>query len=62
MGVDYVIISKPSHIKFRCPHCNEYVDVSFENVDYKTDCWSDGAWVDCSCCGKEVELDNWEYD
>ena len=26
MGIDYVIISKPSYIKFECPHCHEYVE------------------------------------
>ena len=33
-----------------------------EDVDYKTDDWGDGAWTDCPECGKEVELDNYEYD
>ena len=62
MGVDYTIISKPAYVKFECPYCHEDVEVSFDNVDYKTDYWGDGAWVDCSYCEKEVELDNYEYD
>ena len=62
MSVDYIIISKPSYIKFECPHCHEDVEVDFEHIDFKTDYWSDGAWVDCPDCGKEVELDDWEYE
>lgn len=61
-AVDYVIVSKPDHITFTCPHCNEDVEVSFDKVDFKTDYWGDGAWVDCPECGKEVELDGYEYD
>lgn len=62
MGVDYTIVSKPAYVRFECPHCHEDVEVAFNEVDYNTDCWSDGAWVDCPCCGEEVELDSWEYD
>ncbi len=62
MGVDYTIVSRPSYICFKCPHCHEDVQVPFGEVDYNTDCWSDGAWVDCPYCGEEVELDSWEYD
>lgn len=61
MGIDYVIVSKPSYIMFECPHCHEDVEVSFKEVDYNTDYWGDGAWVDCPKCAKEVELDNYEY-
>ena len=62
MGIGYTIISKPHHIIFRCPHCKEDVEVMFEHVDYMTDYWGDGAWCDCPECGKEVELDDYEYD
>ena len=48
MGTDYIIVSKPAYIYFDCPHCHE------ED--------GDGAWVDCPNCGKEVELDEYEYD
>ena len=58
----YTIISKPSYIIFDCPHCKERVEMPFENVDYNTDCWCDGAWTDCPECGEEVELGDWEYD
>ena len=33
--VDYVIISKPDHIEFICPYCNEDVVVPFGEVDFK---------------------------
>ena len=62
MAVDYIIISTPKWVQFECPHCHEEVEVLFEDVDYKTDYWGDGAWADCPECGKEVELDNYEYD
>ena len=58
----YTIISKPDHITFECPHCNENVNVPFGDVDYNTDYWGDGAWVNCAECGKEVELGGYEYD
>ena len=56
MAVDYVIVSNPVYIKFKCPHCHEDVQMYFR-VEY----W-DSTWVDCPHCGKEVELGNWEYD
>ena len=61
MEIDYVIISKPDKVQFACPHCDADVEVPFEEVDYKTDYWGDGAWVDCPECGKEVELGDYEY-
>ena len=62
MGIDYVIVSKPSYIQFECPHCHKDVEVAFKDVDYNTDYWEDGAWVDCPECGEEVELGDYEYD
>ena len=62
MGIDYTIVSKPSHVRFECPYCKLNVDVPFEDVDFKTDYWGDGAWADCPFCGEELELDNYEYD
>ena len=61
MGVDYTIISKPAYVQFKCPHCYANVEVPFNDVDYKTDYWGDGAWAYCPYCEEEVELDNWEY-
>lgn len=61
-GIDYTIVSTPSFIQFECPHCKEEVEVPFDKVDYKTECWSDGAWADCPECGKEVELGDYDYD
>ena len=58
---DYMIISAPKYIIFTCPYCGEEVQVEFEKVDYLTEVWNDGAWVDCPECDKEVKLCNWEY-
>ena len=42
-GVNYTIISRPSYITFKCPFCHEEVEVNFEEVDFNTDYWGDGA-------------------
>ena len=62
MATNYIIVSKPDYITFTCPHCHDEVEIPFLDVDYKTDCWGDGAWCDCPSCEKEVELDEYEYD
>lgn len=61
-GVNYTIISRPSYITFECPFCHEEIEVNFDEVDFNTDYWGDGAWCDCPECGEEVELDDYEYD
>lgn len=60
--VDYTIVSKPAFVNFICPFCFNDVEVSFSDVDFKTDCWSDGAYCNCTLCGKEVELGHFDYD
>ena len=55
-------MSRPSYITFECPFCHEEVEVNFEEVDFNTYYWGDGAWCDCPECGEEVELDDYEYD
>lgn len=62
-GINYTIVSIPSYVMFDCPYCKEEeVEVPFVDVDFKTDYWFGGAWVTCPECGKQVELDNYEYD
>lgn len=60
--VDYTIVSKPSYITFECPYCKEKVEIPFEEVDFNTDYWGDGAVVYCPECCNEVTLGDWEYD
>ena len=36
--------------------------MNFNEINFKTDYWGDGALCDCPVCGKEVELDDYEYD
>lgn len=36
--------------------------MNFDEVDFKSDYWGDGAWCDCPKCGEEVEFDDYEYD
>ena len=55
MKVDYQIMSVPSYILFDCPYCNwEEVDVSFDNVNFVSDCWGDGGDVRCPHCNKKM--------
>ena len=61
-AINYVIISKPDHINLCCPHCEQEVNIPFDEVDFKTDYWGDGAYVDCPECEKEIELGDYEYD
>lgn len=61
-AIDYTIISKPSYVQFECPYCHENIEIPFDEVDYKTDYWGDGAWCDYPNCGKEAELGDYEYD
>lgn len=42
--------------------CDCWGRPEYDEVDFKTDYWGDGAWCDCPECGKEVELDDYEYD
>lgn len=60
--VDYTIISEPSYIKLKCPHCEEDVEVDFKDVDFIGDSWNDGGYCDCPNCEKEIELGDWDYD
>lgn len=57
----YEIISKPDYIKFECPHCEEVIEIDFADVNFYTDYWGDGAWVDCPMCNEEVELGDYGY-
>ena len=62
-AVSYTIYSKPDYITFDCPYCEEEdINISFDDVDFATDYWGDGAWVTCPKCGKEVELGDYEYE
>lgn len=61
MGTRYMIISKPAYIRFQCPHCKQYVEILFQDADYNTEYWGDGAFCTCPACDKDVELDEFEY-
>ena len=61
MGTRSMIISKPAYIRFQCPHCTQYVEILFQDADYNTESWLDGAFCTCPACEKDVELDEFEY-
>lgn len=63
MSTNYTIISAPKYIRFDCPNCHEEdVEVDFDDVDFNTDYWGDGAWTHCPECGSDVKLGDYEYD
>ena len=62
MPVDFVIESRPSAIRFDCPHCGMDVWIDWNDIippDSWGDCWDD---VECPYCEKFVVLGDWEYD
>lgn len=61
-GVDFTIDSRPVSISFRCPHCNEFVRISWKALNVP-EYWGD-SWepVECPDCGEMVELGDWTYD
>ncbi len=62
METDYIIISKPVKIQFMCPHCEKDIEMPFDEVDFNTEYWGDGAWVTCPECEKDVELGRYDYN
>lgn len=59
---DFKIISKPIEICFECPHCENYVSLSWGRIE-APECWCD-PWPDVKCpeCDEIVPLGEWEYD
>lgn len=47
---DFRIISKPVAIRFKCPFCEEDIELSWESIT-PPNCWGDD-WDDvkCPCC------------
>ena len=41
--------------------CKQYVEILFQDADYNTESWLDGAFCTCPACEKDVELDEFEY-
>lgn len=60
--VKATIISTPTKVRFICPYCQKDIEVPFNDVYFNSNYWWDGAYVDCSECGDEVYLDNFECD
>lgn len=60
--VDFTIVSKPDYISFECPHCKNDIRIEWDDVD-EPESWAD-PWgcVECSECGKTVELGEYDYD
>ena len=60
--IDFTILSAPYAIKLTCPHCNEDIEIKWEDID-PPESWSD-YWDDIVCpeCGKTIKLGDWDYD
>jgi endogenous inhibitor of DNA gyrase (YacG/DUF329 family) len=59
---DFHINVKPVSINFECPHCGCEAEVPWRNVaepEYWGDDWGE---VECTECGKMVELGDYDYD
>ena len=59
---DFTIVSKPVAIRLECPFCEEEIEIPWREVEVPEN-WSDN-WpaVACPNCGKEIALDDWDYD
>lgn len=63
---DVRIIRRPSEVEIECPHCNEDIEVKYDNFvdfigsDYPGD-WG-GQIIECPRCEKEIEIDDIEWD
>lgn len=59
---DFTIVSRPDHIRFECPYCQEDVEVDWNDVDVP-EAWSDDfGSVECPNCNLDVKLEDWDYD
>ena len=56
---NYIICSKPDHIVFTCPYCQE--DELIDVKDLEEDVF-ELSEVICPHCGKTVRMGEWEYD
>ena len=56
---NYIIYSKPDHIVFSCPYCQE--DELIDVKDLEEDVF-ELSEVICPHCEKIVSLGEWEYD
>lgn len=60
--INYIIISKPDYIKCVCPFCEEDIEINFDEINFYTDYWNEGGYVDCPECDNTFELGEYDYD
>ena len=60
--IDFTIISTPVKIIFDCPHCGCEAEVPWQLVDVPEYWGDDWGKVECSICGKIVQLGDYNYD
>lgn len=59
---DFTINQRPVSISFTCPHCEDDVEIPWDQLDVPM-LWQD-SWgtVNCPECGRRVALRDWELD
>lgn len=59
---DFLIIQKPIAISFECPHCDNETLISWDELDVPEYWGDDWGSVVCPCCGKTIELGDYDID
>lgn len=63
---DITVIQIPTYIEFTCPHCDENIQVDYDEFNNMmcSDYW--GEWVqeefNCPGCGETIEVNDVECD
>lgn len=66
LPADVRIIQRPIEVRIECPHCDEDIEVNYDEFidfigsDYPGD-WG-GQIIKCPRCEKEIEIDDIEWD
>lgn len=64
MKVDITVIKEPVEVKFECPHCEEEIEIKYE--DFCSDVGEVCDWqyseFECPECNKTVEIGYIDWD
>lgn len=60
--VNIEIIREPSYVNFTCPHCDEEIEMDYDEFYdmMVSDYWGDWRYEEFCCpeCGKDIEIDD----
>lgn len=55
------VYSNPEHVEFECPHCEEYIEIAYDEFEKMigSDYWGDWQYneFDCPKCGGYIGVD-----